>query len=139
MNISNVILSLKYIKTNYISVAKLSRWIMNELFSINYSDFKLEKALCKDDLLISRLLIKYIKDRRILQQYLINYCEYNPNLYHDQIRFLIDNDCEIYLYDQKFDLYWSIRTYDVDLENEYYRIVDGSLLWKWIKNTQIAT
>jgi hypothetical protein len=73
MNTSIVHSSLKYINNNYNLIVKLAKWIDEELNLINYSDLKLNKALLVKDIEIIKSIIKYVKDKNIMNKYLSKY------------------------------------------------------------------
>jgi hypothetical protein len=62
MNYSLVITSLKYINTNYSLIVSLSKYINDILTDINYDDNKLIISINKNDINVTSLLIKFIKD-----------------------------------------------------------------------------
>lgn len=66
INISLIVLSLKYINDNYKNVSSVSKWMYEELVKSQYDDCKLVKSLNKLDLESIDLLIKSSRDKRII-------------------------------------------------------------------------
>lgn len=57
MNISLIVLSLKYVNDKYALVSNISKWIYNELINHNLNSEKLIKITIKKDLKLLRSLL----------------------------------------------------------------------------------
>ena len=76
---------LKYLSDNFKLTVKLSKWIVD----FYYSDSKLEKALIKQDLEIVKILISLVRNKNVLNKYLLI-----DNI--DLTNLLLKNGAEIY-------------------------------------------
>jgi hypothetical protein len=89
INTSIIHSSLKYLKT--FNIIKLSRWIYEELKSINYNDLKLKKAFKKKDLEIIKEIIHLNVNKELLNKYLTRY--YND---YELVKLLLENNANVH-------------------------------------------
>lgn len=124
LNISLVHLSLKFIKKNYSSVSRVSRWIYFELSKFNYKESKFIKSLNRKDIKSIKILINFNENINLLSEYLITYCccdhlniaklliDYGANVHHisnyalryasangyiDMVKLLLTNGADVHV------------------------------------------
>jgi ankyrin repeat protein len=117
MNTSIICSSLKYIH-KYKFISKVCNWIYQELSYVNYNDLKLQKAFRFNDFEIIRIIIHFVNDTIILDNYLSKCITFRyDKIPYDIIELVILNGASFTDKNKDQALLWSSN-------NGYYEITE---------------
>lgn len=95
LNVFLICLSLKYLNNNYENISDVSKWIFNEMIKVQYNDSKLFKSLNKLDFETSKILLKFVKNIQIIDDYLLEIFREEFIHCYNIVKFLLYNQIHI--------------------------------------------